>query len=125
MARTTVSDRVSWLSRRDNVDVEAVTHYCNAQLRMYPIFRSTTLVTHISGVQKMLKLGVDVEASVRVSILLVADSIAPFAATGIHNGSGHRYALLIHDEPLRMVDVIPKAGITLRTYQCGCPWGRG
>jgi hypothetical protein len=66
-----------------------------------------TLVTHISGVQRMLKLGVDVEPSVRFSILLVADPIAPFATAGIHNGSGHSYALLIHDEPLRMVDMIP------------------
>jgi hypothetical protein len=66
-----------------------------------------TLITNISGVQEILKLGIDVEPSVRVSILLVTDPIDPLATARIHNGSGHSYALLIHDKPLRMVDVTP------------------
>src|SRR6266567_7963416 len=54
-------------------------------------------MVRVSGVQETLKFGIHLEPPVSVSIILVADSIGLSPGGRIHNRSGYRSALLMHD----------------------------
>jgi len=64
-------------------------------------------MVRVSGVQEILKFGIHLEPSVSVSIVFVADSIVLSPGGRIHNLPGYRAALLMHDQTVRVVDVIP------------------
>src|SRR6266852_3059490 len=69
-------------------------------------------MVHVSGVQEILKFGIHLEPPVSVSIAFVADSIVLSPGGRIHNLPGHRSALLMHDQTVRVVHVIPQSVIT-------------
>ncbi len=69
-------------------------------------------MVRVSGVQETLKFGIHLEPPVSVSIILVADSIRLSPGGRIHNLPGYRSALLMHDQTVRVVDVIPQSVVT-------------
>src|SRR6266487_3753225 len=69
-------------------------------------------MVRVSGVQEILKFGIHLEPPVSVSIVFVADSIVLSPRGRIHNLPGYRSALLMHDQTVRVVDVIPQSVIT-------------
>src|SRR6266478_60946 len=69
-------------------------------------------MVRVSGVQEILKFGIHLEPPVSVSVILVAHSIGLSPGRRIHNLPGYRSALLMHDQTVRVVDVIPQSVIT-------------
>src|SRR5260370_4748954 len=69
-------------------------------------------MVRISRVQEILKFGIHLEPSVSVSIILVAHSIGLSPGSRIHNLPSYRSALLMHDQTVRVGDVIPQSVIT-------------
>src|SRR6266568_7625169 len=69
-------------------------------------------MVRVSGVQEILKFGIHLEPPVSVSIVFVADSIGLSPGGRIHNRSGYGTALLMHDQTVRVVDVLPQSIIT-------------
>src|SRR6266567_2158267 len=69
-------------------------------------------MVRVSGVQEILKFGIHLEPPVSVSVILVAHSIVLSPGGRIHNLPGYRAALLMHDQTVRVVHVIPQSIIT-------------
>src|SRR6266700_2827667 len=69
-------------------------------------------MVRVSGVQEILKFGIHLEPPVSVSVVLVAYSIVLSPGGRIHNLPGYRAALLMHDQTVRVVHVIPQSVIT-------------
>ena len=82
-------------------------------------------IAHVSGVQEIQKFRVRFEPSVRISVRLVTNSIRLFTMGRVHGCTGHRGTLVLYDEALRMVDMIPQAGVTLRVWWLGSGWCSG
>src|SRR5213594_1768947 len=72
----------------------------------------TAFMVRVSRVQEILKFGIHLEPPVSVSIVLVADYIGLSPGGRIHNLAGYRGTLLMHDQTVRVVDVIPQSVIT-------------
>src|SRR5260370_41511038 len=70
-------------------------------------------MVRVSAVQETLKFGIHLEPPVSVSIILVAASITLSPGGLTHNLPGYRSALLMHDQTVRGVDVIPQRVITV------------
>src|SRR5260370_2245105 len=73
-----------------------------------------------SGVQQILELRIHFQATVSISVCLMADAIRLSASGGIHNRSRQSDTLLMHDQPVGMVDVGPQVGITTGVWR----WSR-
>src|SRR5713101_266520 len=69
-------------------------------------------MVRVSGVQEILKFGIHLEPPVSVSVVFMADYIGLSPGGRIHNLPCYRIALLMHDQAVRVVDVIPQSVIT-------------
>jgi hypothetical protein len=65
------------------------------------------LIAHVSGVQEILERRVHIKPAVRIAVCFVPYSVRFLANRRVHNGARYGNALLLHDEALRVIDVIP------------------
>src|SRR6185437_4848937 len=77
-------------------------------------YQVSTLITHVSCIQKILELRVYIQPTVRISICFVTDPVRPFPVARVYNRPCHFYASLYDDEALRIVDVAPESVVALR-----------
>jgi hypothetical protein len=64
-------------------------------------------ITYVSRVKQILKLRIQFEPSVSVAIGFMADSVWFRSVGGVNKCSGHRNALLLHDQTSRVIDMRP------------------
>src|SRR5258708_25089806 len=85
-------------------------------------YQISALVFLISGVQQVLELGIRFQPAVGISVRFMADAIRLSASRRIHNRSRHSDALLMHNQPERMVDVVPQAVIAAGVWRWSRSW---
>src|SRR6266852_722400 len=82
------------------------------------------LITDVPVVKKILKLRVHIKPAVRVSVALVTHPVGFLTSGRVNNFSCHSNALLFHDQAVRMVNMVPQAGIALSVGRWSW-WRRG
>ncbi len=67
----------------------------------------STLIVHISRVEKILKLGIHLQPAVSIAILLMADAVRFTTVGRVNNDASDREARLLNDQTVGIIDVSP------------------